>query len=453
MSLPEEIKLNIWTLSVTLEEPVVPIQVREKSNKFLWSKAQRIQDPKTFGPKNSISAVPALAAVELSKVCKQLYAEIALARLFYKHNVFDLSYNRTSAIAYLVAITELRRDHIRSVTCEWVTYRRLESSYMFTLLASCKGLNKLHIVVNHAGFSLPSNGLKNLFGFKECLVAIQGLNVSAEVKNVHSLISQDELLKKLKAQLEEGAKIEEGVKQSRGLLKYNHEQLGKAMLFANLDIHGEGRLGEDKKPGLISSRTRQGLRNAKSVAADGTFPVRKTPKYDMNGDLTLRTNGVEDVREVIAMDGTTSIEFLLKTVADGGYPFIYSKVSESWEDISVLNLWSHMQDIASFYARRPDASGKQMVADIWKLRGIDDSDSQGKWASNAVRRLEQQLKNEAATAKAKKAEEDAIAEAEKAIEKAAKKAAKMAAKATKGSLKAVKARKGTKQSLKAKGLK
>jgi len=232
-------------------------------------------------------------------------------------------------------------------------------------------------------------------------------------------------------------------------LKYSHEQLRKAMLFANLDIHGEGRLGEDKKPGVISSRTRQGLRNAESVAVDGTFPVRKTPKYDMNGDLTLRTNGVEDVREVIAMDGTTSIEFLVKTISDSGYPFTTSEMSQSWEDISVLNLWSHMGDIASFYARRPDAYGKQVVSDIWKLRGVDESDNHGKLANFAVRRLEQQLRNEALVAKAKKAEEDAIAEAKKAVEKSAK----MAIKANKGSLKAVKARKGTKQSLKVKGRK
>jgi hypothetical protein len=73
LKLPNEIKQRIFTLAVTVDEPIVPKQLRDKSNKFIWTKAQI--DKKKH--KYDVAAVPQLTAVQLAKTCKALYQEVA----------------------------------------------------------------------------------------------------------------------------------------------------------------------------------------------------------------------------------------------------------------------------------------------------------------------------------------------------------------------------------------
>ena len=77
------------------------------------------------------------------------------------------------------------------------------------------------------------------------------------------------------------------MKQPRGTTRYNRETLLDVQREASLDIHGEGRLGEDKRPSIIASRTRNGLRNAEILDDDGVMPKRAIPKYDAHGDLAV----------------------------------------------------------------------------------------------------------------------------------------------------------------------
>lgn len=51
--------------------------------------------------------------------------------------------------------------------------------------------------------------------------------------------------------------LEVQMKLTRGTSKYSLEKYLEAQREAKLDIHGDGRLGEDKKPGIIASRTRK----------------------------------------------------------------------------------------------------------------------------------------------------------------------------------------------------
>ena len=57
------------------------------------------------------------------------------------------------------------------------------------------------------------------------------------------------------------------------------------MEWAMLDIDGEGRLGEDRKPGVVASRTRQSTRNLSKMDAFGVIPKEVSPKYNIDGDL------------------------------------------------------------------------------------------------------------------------------------------------------------------------
>ncbi len=83
--MPTEIKQKIWSMAVTLEEPITPIQLAPKSNKFLWSASQIVQtmpQPGNYlGEKKVIAAVDGLDVVSLSAVCKEMYKDIALTHV------------------------------------------------------------------------------------------------------------------------------------------------------------------------------------------------------------------------------------------------------------------------------------------------------------------------------------------------------------------------------------
>jgi hypothetical protein len=82
---------------------------------------------------------------------------------------------------------------------------------------------------------------------------------------------------------------------------FKPDLLRRAELLADLHIHGEGRLSNDKKPGIVSSRTRAAARNLEKLDSNGVIPRRDVPRYDLNGDLAWEVLEVKDSREVCAV--------------------------------------------------------------------------------------------------------------------------------------------------------
>ena len=74
--------------------------------------------------------------------------------------------------------------------------------------------------------------------------------------------------------------------------------------WANLDIDGEGRLGDDRKPGFIASRTRQSTKNFSRVDALGVIPKDTSPKYNIDGDLSW--GKLKSRYEYLSLDQTAS---------------------------------------------------------------------------------------------------------------------------------------------------
>jgi hypothetical protein len=157
--------------------------------------------------------------------------------------------------------------------------------------------------------------------------------------------------------------LEERMAMSRSKT-YNLTKFRQAQLAAKLDVHGEGRLSKDKKPGQVSSRTRQQVRNVDNMTADGTIPLRDSPKYDLNGDLVWAITAIEQSREAV-LDGIQSVEFLAK----GGPSYSGNtlqrfrvqkgKEEEFWEDVTVLNSPNCRHHINDFYEKNPKAYGAQ----------------------------------------------------------------------------------------------
>lgn len=62
---------------------------------------------------------------------------------------------------------------------------------------------------------------------------------------------------------------------------FNLGMLQNARVSANLHVHGEGRLSDDKKPGIVSSRTRAATRNLQNLDVNGVLPKRDVPRYNL----------------------------------------------------------------------------------------------------------------------------------------------------------------------------
>jgi hypothetical protein len=240
---------------------------------------------------------------------------------------------------------------------------------------------------------LGYHNLSNLTGGKDSRIAVQGLKKVAlsveELDNDWSAAwgtTQREQTKKLCDELK--TVFEEQMKQPRSTT-YNLEKFRQAQIEANLDVHGEGRLSEDKKPGMVSSRTRQSARNVDKLAADGTLPDRDSPKYDLNGDLAWTISTIENCREVI-VDGVPSVEFFIKGGPSIGVRYRRiqeGKEQEFWEDISTLNSMHCRHSITEFYHKNPKEIGMRVVLDVWKLRNLED-DREDKNKVQTEKRLE-----------------------------------------------------------------
>jgi hypothetical protein len=175
--LPPEVRNHIWKLCVTVDNPIFPIQLCHKSNKFICSSSQIVQDENGIS-KKTISAVKPLTALQLAQVCHRIYDEVSNTHLFYSVNEFNFRNAQASnLITYLLAITEPRRNAIRSIACEWQRYHR-DSAQMFTVLAACKSLQILDLKIDQ-GISdyhvIPALDCFKFPGLAESKVAVRGL--------------------------------------------------------------------------------------------------------------------------------------------------------------------------------------------------------------------------------------------------------------------------------------
>lgn len=159
--------------------------------------------------------------------------------------------------------------------------------------------------------------------------------------------------------------LRERMKDPRGTSPYSLESLLIAQREATLDIHGDGRLSDDKKPSIIASRTRHQLRKLETLTDDGTIPKRVISKYDADGDLAWQVDEILASRRSEPDGFPPSVEFRAKIASlTGIHAWQRSDLPAeiSWEDVSVLNaLWCR-HAIVTFYQKNPQAYGKVRVS-------------------------------------------------------------------------------------------
>ena len=119
---------------------------------------------------------------------------------------------------------------------------------------------------------------------------------------------------------------------------------------------------------VVASRTRGQLQNVNKLNPDGTLPQSEIPKYDLNGDFAWYIVDILASREVTADEGIPSVEFKIAYQKSHLY-YYHNSNFESWEDVSVLASYAARQAIIDFYRKEPNAYGKKVVHDTWKLGG------------------------------------------------------------------------------------
>ncbi|EKD17873.1 hypothetical protein MBM_03645 [Drepanopeziza brunnea f. sp. 'multigermtubi' MB_m1] len=317
------------------------------------------------------SLVAPLAAVSLSAVCKEMYTDVSLTHMFYTNNVFDFTSYRSDVLTYLVAITQPRRDAIKTISMYWhfVPFwgRKLwDMPEIWTLIASCEGLKSLQLnFSNYYMNQFLTSGrtlTRALAGLKEAKVAVRGLDLAYKliVDDFHEDFQpsppipktvQDKFLEDVSNALPKSSDME------RTGTANNLKLLQTAKPKAKLNIYGEGRLSNDKKPGQVSSRTRGGMQKVEHLSDKGTLPERQAHRYDTDG-LLLRdvVKCMEKCRVVTGEDGGDTVEFLVET---------HEVSSPFWEDATALND-DNRGRILAFYKKNPGMPGKSIVLRIWK---------------------------------------------------------------------------------------
>jgi hypothetical protein len=153
------------------------------------------------------------------------------------------------------------------------------------------------------------------------------------------------------------------MKQPRGASKCNLDAYVAAQRGAMLDIWGDGRLGEDKKPSVVASRTRNQLRKLETLDDEGTIPKSVISKYDADGDLAWSIRGIMDSRRYEPAGFPSSVEFKVRCVAlNGPRNWNWSGLPEetSWEDVNILN--NYRGGILEFYRKYPGAYGMVRIS-------------------------------------------------------------------------------------------
>ena len=131
--------------------------------------------PTKFWPKKMTLQKPheqeMLTVVSLSFTCRQVYAEITWAYLFYRNNVFEFA-NTQRMFIYLTSINPGKMDAIRTISCVWNGH--YTSREAFSLLARSESLRVLKIYVGLGIHWTYTGDFRDVAGYDE-LRTIRGL--------------------------------------------------------------------------------------------------------------------------------------------------------------------------------------------------------------------------------------------------------------------------------------
>ena len=349
-----EIRQEIWNYAVKHDKTIYPKQVQQRSNKF-WPYKKIATPNLTAKPKAQAEDVqlpePLITAVQLSLTCHQIYDEVAGSGLFYKINEITFA-NLRDMHLYLVAITPIRRNAIRSVIIEWGG-GCTAIQHALTMLATCGGLQRVQINVTWPyywrwGFRYwrsegSFDSLAELRGLESFKLRETGPPNKSHLPHFPGEITEKERIAEVTSMSKE---IEAIVKQPR-IVAVPIKRIRAAEEASNLNIFGDGRLGPDKKPGIVASRTRGQLQKQKTLNDLGIIQeTEEHPKFGKFGDLLWDVKSIADSRELASDSGAGRIEVNV-IWAD--------KHDQSWEILDRIVNTANVVRVAKHYVKNPGA--------------------------------------------------------------------------------------------------
>jgi hypothetical protein len=221
LQLPIEIRDIIWVYCIKQHDKIVPVQV-QGSGLYDISVHECVKATRTL--------------MSLSRTNRQIHDEVSNSALFYQENEFYFS-SLDDGLKYLVTITPMRRNSIRSVT---IRYQLIpQPSYGLIMLSTCKGLRHLKIQANKNLADYRLTGPLSYFNGLETF-DVEFFEPNFEMKSESSRLWITEVRKMVT---------------SGHLAKIaTRKMIVEARLAAEIEISGEDRL---EQPDRISSRTRQ----------------------------------------------------------------------------------------------------------------------------------------------------------------------------------------------------
>jgi hypothetical protein len=348
------------------------------SHKFAHGSTLKDPDAPLFVYDHFISAEPPPSVVALSLTCHQIYKEVIGGNIFYKYNDFEFE-DFEVMMNYLFAITQPWMHSIRRITCRWVVSWPNMQSYGFKALDACRGLQHLCLKID----SLDPE-VKKWIGFTS-LIKMRGL-LTFRLIYVPDKWTADDAVQRRENELCNVYESAIGNEITKPRTTQRPRKLKDVQGRAKLNVLGDGRLGPDVKPGIVSSRTRAQLVKQRSLNHLGVFEDATPPKYDLEHNLIWRVCEVITSREITSYDGT-SVELCVKWLESN---------QVSWESLSHLIEQKALGNIIKFPADL-DIVRAQIELDS-QNRNFDSLEERRKWISRrATEAKKWQRRNRRAT--------------------------------------------------------
>jgi hypothetical protein len=356
LEMTAEIRQKIWNYAVKHDTLISPKQVKDRSNKF-WPSGLKVAANPSKLTQNGQPLERSITAAQLSLTCHQIYDEVAGTGLFYQINEINFACF-DDMLAYLVAITPIRRNAIRAVNIEW-SHDRWTMKHALTMLATCEGLRKLEVNVHYSmrwlwAYRHWRNGLhdeltsqlRGLESFKLVETHTPPAKVEIDSALLLSITRTEANIEKAKAELGVRSRaIETIVTGPRRTVPF--KKIRAAEEASRLNIFGEGRLGPDKKPGIVASRTRGQLQKQKNLNEFGLLEeAEEHPKFSKFGDLLWDIKAITDSRELASDRGKQRIEVNVTWA---------TKPDQSWEILDRIVNTANVLQVARHYVKNPEA--------------------------------------------------------------------------------------------------
>jgi hypothetical protein len=185
--------------------------------------------------------------------------------------------------------------------------------------------------------------------------------------------------------------IEAIVKQPR-VVAVPVKRIRAAEEASKLNIFGDGRLGPDKKPGIIASRTRGQLQKQKALNDLGIIQeTEEHPKFSKFGDLLWDVKSITDSRELASDTGAGRIEVNV-IWAD--------KHDQSWEILDRIVNTANVVRVARHFVKNPEAYDIGIA--ISAIREFVEKDDSKTFALDALTTMMKRNDNPEAGAKARR---------------------------------------------------